>query len=45
MDGRVLTEIFKEDSELAKREVKYTEESEEQKVKEKMQKMKKIGKI
>jgi len=36
MDGRVLKEIFKEDSELVKREVKY----EEERLKNKIRKLK-----
>jgi len=45
MDGRVLTEIFKEDSKLAKREGRYIEEKEEDKIKEKIKKLKGMGKI
>ena len=45
MDGRVLKEIFREDSELAKREIIYTKESEEDKIKENIRKLKDMGKI
>ena len=46
MDGRVLKEIFKEDSELAKRPVIYREVvSEKEEIKEKIKKMKAMSKI
>lgn len=46
MDGRVLKEIFKEDSEPAKREIKCQEEVDEKElVKEKIKKLKGVGKI
>jgi len=51
MDGRVLMEIFEEDSELAKRKPKYVDPSyyekkdEEEKIKEEIGKLKKLGKI
>ena len=45
MDGRVLNEIFKEDSELAKREIKYQEVDEKEIIKEKIKKLKVVGKI
>jgi predicted AlkP superfamily phosphohydrolase/phosphomutase len=45
MDGKVLKEIFKEDSELAKREIKYQEADEKEMVKEKIKDLKKSKKI
>ena len=51
MDGRVLTEIFEPDSELAKRKPKYVDPSyyekkdEKEKIKEEIGKLKKLGKI
>lgn len=46
MDGRVLKEIFKEDSELTKRKIEYQEDVDEKEiVKEKIKKLKVIGKI
>ena len=51
MDGRVLTEIFEEDSEFAKREPKYVDPSyyekkdEEEKIKGEIERLKKLGKI
>jgi len=51
MDGRVLTEIFEEDSEFAKRKPKYVDpsyyekEDEREKIKEEIGKLKKLGKI
>ena len=45
MDGRVLKEIFKEDSELAKREIKYQEIDEREMIKEKIKKLRYIEKI
>ena len=45
MDGRVLKEIFKEDSELAKMEIKYQEIDEKGTIKEKIKDLKKSKKI
>ena len=46
MDGKVLKKIFKEDSEPAKREIEYQEEADEKEiVKEKIKKLKEVGKI
>jgi len=46
MDGRVLTEIFKEDSEPARRKVKYQKVGREKgKIKEKIRKLRESGKI
>jgi len=51
MDGRVLTEIFEEDSELAKRKPRYVDSSyyekrdEREKIKEEIGKLKKLGRI
>ena len=45
MDGRVLKEIFKEDSELAKRPIIHRETGEKEEIREKIKKMKVVGKI
>ena len=45
MDGRVLKEMFKEDSALAKREVEYQEVDEKARVREKIRELKAFGKI
>ena len=45
MDGRVLKEIFKEDSEHAKREIEYQEIDEKEMLKEKINVLKKLKKI
>jgi predicted AlkP superfamily phosphohydrolase/phosphomutase len=45
MDGRVLKEIFREDSALAKREIGYEELDERQRVKQKIKGLKALGKI
>jgi predicted AlkP superfamily phosphohydrolase/phosphomutase len=45
MDGRVLSEIFKPDSEPAKRKVIYRETGEKRRVKEKVGRLKDVGKI
>ena len=45
MDGRVLKEIFKENSELAKREVVYQDVSEKEMTKERIRELKSLGKI
>ena len=45
MDGRVLKKVFKENSEPAKREIKYQEVDEKEIVKEKLKKLKELGKI
>lgn len=46
MDGRVLKEIFKEGSELAKRQIKYSQGThEEQRVKRRIQELKTLGKV
>ena len=45
MDGRVLKEIFKEDSELAKREIEYREVSEKERVKEGLKKLRGLRQI
>ena len=45
IDGRVLKELFKEDSELAKREVEYQEIDEKEMLKEKINVLKKSKKI
>ncbi len=45
MDGRVLKEIFKKDSELGKREVVYEGEKEGRKIKEQIKKLKSMGRI
>jgi len=44
MDGRVLTEIFKEESEFTSRKVKFVK-PEEQRIKDKIKKLRKTGKI
>jgi len=45
MDGRVLKEIFRDDSELAKREIKYQEIDEKERIKEKIKILKDLIKI
>ena len=46
MDGRVLKEIFAEDSDIADREIRYQESAlEEERIKSKIKYLKKIGKI
>ena len=45
MDGKVLKEIFREDSEFTKREVVYHEVDEREEVKERIKRMKSLGKI
>ena len=45
MDGRVLKEIFEEDSELAKKDTVYQEVGEKEKTKEKIKELKRIGRI
>jgi len=45
MDGRVLKEIFKEDSELAKRDISYQETSEKERIRKEIKKLKALGKI
>ena len=46
VDGRVLKELFEEDSELVKREIKYQEEEgEKEKIMERIRELKKIDKI
>lgn len=45
MDGRVLKEIFKEDSEIAKRLIEYQEVDEEGKIRAKIRELKALGKI
>ena len=45
MDGKVLKEIFKEDSELAKRPIIYKEIDEKKKIKERVEKLKNVGKL
>ena len=45
MDGRVLKEIFKEDSELAKREIVYQEIDEKEKVRKRINKLKNLKRI
>jgi predicted AlkP superfamily phosphohydrolase/phosphomutase len=46
IDGRVLKDIFKEDSKFAKKEIQYMDNNEEKnKIKERIRKLKKIGKI
>lgn len=45
MDGRVLKEIFKEDSELAKREIIYAKEDEKDKIRDTIKSLKESGKI
>ena len=45
MDGRVLKEIFEEESELAKRSIKYREVNQKERIKERIKKLKAIGKI
>lgn len=44
-DGRVLKEIFKEDSELAKRSIIYQEVSDKQIIKERIKSLKRTGKV
>lgn len=45
MDGRVLKEILKEDSELAKRKIKYQEVEEKEIMKEKIRELRYLGRI
>ena len=45
MDGRVLKEIFKPDSELAGREVEYQKISEKDIIKERIKDLKKLGSV
>ena len=45
MDGRVLTEIFKKNSEYVKRRITFQKVGEKRKVKEKIEKLKHLGKI
>lgn len=45
IDGRVLKEIFKEESELAKREIKYQEIDERELIKEKIKSLKSLRRI
>ena len=45
MDGRVLKEIFKEDSELAKKEIVYQKINEKEIIKEKIKDLRKSKKI
>lgn len=45
MDGRVLKEIFKENSEIARREVEYQEIGEQRKVRAKIKQLKKLNKV
>jgi len=45
MDGRVLTEVFEEDSELARRPVVYQEVDEHERVKKEIKKLKKRGRV
>jgi len=45
MDGRVLTEIFEENSDLARRPIVYSNTTEKKKIKEKINKLRTLGKI
>ncbi|MDY6893984.1 MAG: alkaline phosphatase family protein [Thermotogota bacterium] len=45
MDGKILKEIFKEDGELAKREIKYQKTGKKENVKGKIKELKNAGKI
>jgi len=45
MDGRVLTECFEEDSELAKRGIRYQDASDKARIKDKIKSLKMTNKI
>lgn len=45
MDGKVLKEIFKDDSLIARREIKYKEVNEKERIREGIRELKRLGKI